>query len=96
MTKTVPDRYGGEERPDSGSSLAADPWSDDWSLPSDAELKAVGWPGARPGSSNPEVLQEVREPLSPDPHPTTVEEASEPMAQTSAEGHLPPPQAPSA
>jgi hypothetical protein len=97
MTIPIPDVYGGEEMPDDGSSLAADPWATDWSLPSDVELKAVGWPGARPGSSNPGVLQEVREPLSPDPHPTTVEEASEPVAQPSAAEHLPPPpQAPSA
>ena len=95
MTITAPLVDEEQGWPDNGSSLLADPWSDSWALPTADELKAVGWPGARPGSSNPEVLQEVREPLSPDPHPTTVEATAEPKAQMSPPGALPPPPAPS-
>ena len=48
MTITAPDLNSDQGRPDDGSPLFADPWTDDWSLPSTEELAAVGWPGARP------------------------------------------------
>lgn len=54
--------------PDNGSSLLADPWSDDWALPTGDELKAIGWPGARPG-----LVVDVGEVESP-PKLTVVEE----------------------
>lgn len=48
MTITAPDLHSEQGGPDNGSSLSADPWTEDWALPSAQELKAVGWPGARP------------------------------------------------
>jgi signal peptidase I len=57
---------------DDGSSLLADPWSDNWTLPTAKELKAVGWPGARPG-----LVVDVRE-CEPVPVPNGVETANVP------------------
>jgi hypothetical protein len=95
MTMTVSDRYD-EGGPGNGSSLAADPWSTDWNLPNDVELKAVGWPGARPiHADSSEVPTAVRDPLPTDPHPAIASDTAEPMAEMSASGHLPPPPAPS-
>ncbi|MEE9297819.1 MAG: signal peptidase I [Acidimicrobiia bacterium] len=48
MAITAPDLDIEQGRPDNGLSLFADPWSDGWNLPTAEELKAVGWPGARP------------------------------------------------
>ncbi len=74
-------------RPDNGSSLLADPWSDDWALPTADQLKATGWPGARPG-----LVVDVREVESPakltvvpdhDPTAGDAPESSHPEAQDS-------------
>ena len=72
-------------RPGNGSSLLADPWSDDWALPSADELKAVGWPGARPG-----LVVDVREVESAPK--LTVAQNTEPSAGDAPES-LPQPEA---
>ncbi len=59
MTITAP-AVEEQGRPDNGSSLLADPWSDEWALPTADDLKAIGWPGARPG-----LVVDVREVESP-------------------------------
>jgi hypothetical protein len=89
ITKPVVEERGWS---DDGPSLLADPWSDDWTLPTAEELKAVGWPGARPGRlvDASEVAADL-EPLE-----RTVDETAEPVALQSPPGHLPPPPAPSA
>ncbi len=63
MTITAPDLTSDQERPDDGSSLLADPWTDGWALPTNKELEAVGWPGARPGQPDDSAILE----LVPDP-----------------------------
>jgi signal peptidase I len=63
MTITAPDLTSDQERPDDGSSLLADPWTDEWSLPTKKELVAVGWPGARPDQPDDSAILE----LVPDP-----------------------------
>jgi len=63
--------------PDTGPSLLADPWSDNWALPTAKELKAVGWPGARPG-----MVVDVRE-VESAPELTVVEETEPSMTDTS-------------
>jgi len=69
--------------PDNGSSLHADPWSDGWTLPTSDELKAVGWPGARPG-----LVVDVREVESP-PKLTLVPDTDDPTDDASPERTLP-------
>ncbi len=63
MTITAPDLTSHQERPDDGFSLLADPWTDEWSLPTKNELVAVGWPGARPDQPDDSAILE----LAPDP-----------------------------
>ena len=47
MTITAP-RIIEQESSDNVATLPADPWSDNWTFPTAEELKAIGWPGARP------------------------------------------------
>ena len=68
MTITAPLVDEEQGWPDNGSSLLADPWSDSWALPTAEDLKAVGWPGARPG-----LVVDVRE-VESAPKLTVVEE----------------------
>ncbi len=84
MTITAP-AVEEQGRPENGSSLLADPWSDDWALPTSDELKAVGWPGARPG-----LVVDVREVESAPK--LTVAEETEPSAGDDPES-LPQPEA---
>ncbi len=63
MTITTPDLTSDQERPDDGFSLLADPWTDEWALPTKQELVAVGWPGARPDQPDDSAILE----LVPDP-----------------------------
>ncbi len=71
-----------QERPDNGSSLHADPWTDDWTLPTSEDLKAVGWPGARPG-----LVVDVPEVESP-PNLTLVLDTDDPADHASPERTL--------
>jgi len=71
-----------QEQPDIVSSLHADPWSDDWALPTAEELKAIGWPGARPG-----LVVDVREVESP-PNLTLVPDTHDPTDDASPERTL--------
>ena len=84
MTITAP-AVEEQGRPENGSSLLADPWSDDWALPTADDLKAVGWPGARPG-----LVVDVRE-VESAPKLAVVEE-TEPSAGDDPES-LPQPEA---
>ncbi len=63
MTITAPDLTSHQERLDDGFSLLADPWTDEWSLPTKKELVSVGWPGARPDQPDDSAILE----LAPDP-----------------------------
>lgn len=75
---------------DSGPSLAADPWATDWSLPSDVELKAVGWPGARPTqAASSDASTAARE-----PQPAVDNQIAEPTNNTPATQQLERPPAP--
>jgi signal peptidase I len=86
MTITAP-AVEEQGRPENGSSLLADPWSDDWALPTTAELKAVGWPGARPG-----LVVDVRE-VESAPKLTVLQEADDQTGDASPERTLPQPEA---
>jgi len=63
MTITAADITSDQGRPDVGSSLVADPWTDGWALPTKKELAVVGWPGARPDQPDGSAILE----LVPDP-----------------------------
>jgi len=81
MTITSP-KFEEQGWPDNGSSLLADPWSDSWALPTADELKAVGWPGARPG-----LVVDVSE-VESAPKLTVVQETDEPADDASPERTL--------
>jgi len=74
MTITAPDLDDDQERPDDGFSLLADPWTDGWALPTQTELAAVGWPGARPDEPNRSAALELV------PDPVDAEPILEPVA----------------
>ncbi|MCH8992736.1 MAG: signal peptidase I [Acidobacteria bacterium] len=74
MTITTPDLTSDQERPDDGLSLLADPWTDEWALPTKTELVAVGWPGARPGQSDGSGILELV------PDPVDAEQILDPVA----------------
>ncbi len=98
MTITAPDLSSDQGRPDDGSSLLADPWTDGWTLPTTQELKAVGWPGARPGqldSSAPLELvpdsvedEQILDPIADMPVAEQVEQSSGDVLAKSAASHL--------
>ena len=98
MTITAPDLSSDQGRPDDGSSLLADPWTDGWALPTTQELKAVGWPGARPGqldSSAPLELvpdsvedEQIIDPIADMPVARQVEQSSGDVLTKSAASHL--------
>ena len=84
---------------DNGPSLPADPWSDNWTFPTAEELKAIGWPGARPllvidvreVDSEPAAVDEIER---SDPHPVVAGQIAEPTADTPATQQLERPPAP--
>jgi signal peptidase I len=81
MTFTSP-KVEEQEWADNGSSLFADPWSDDWTLPTANELKAVGWPGARPA-----LVVDVSE-IESAPKLTVVPDTDDPAENASPERML--------
>ncbi len=97
MTITAPDLSSDQGRPDDGSSLLADPWTDGWALPTTQELKAVGWPGARPeqlDSSAPLELvpdsvedEQILDPIADMPVAEQVEQSSGDVLTESAASH---------
>jgi len=82
MTITAPDLTSDQERPDDGSSLAADPWTDGWAIPTKKELAEVGWPGARPGQPDDSAILELV------PDPVDDELILEPIADMPTGGQL--------
>jgi hypothetical protein len=88
MTITAPTLIEPESS-DNAAPLPADPWSDNWTFPTAEELKAVGWPGARPllvvdvreVDSEPAAVDETDR---SDPHSVPAEQIDESKAATPA------------